>query len=205
MFAIAVFLLFAVQVVGADNWCMFEITVRSSSDERLADIPVGLYAKDGHSLAETKSDSNGVARFCDAPWSALVEVRVGPLTTPACGAVRVGYIYPLWKRTRKVAVVYEKCHLPELYFARGCQILFRIRDSNGKPLSEATVNAIETNPAVTGISDERGRVAIELNRGQTYFLEVQRTGFRRTTEKIYCGFGPNVEREEILTIRRSVD
>jgi hypothetical protein len=163
----------AAAALGAEQWCMFEITVRTTGGAIAPGVPVVAFLSDGSVLAETISDSTGVARVCDAPWPSLIQVSVGPLGERACGQVRVRHLYPLWKTTRAVHVIYDACFLPEFYRPNRCNYVLRL-DEGGQPLARALlrIRKLSSKDPLTRYdelhTDGYGRALIEMEREHTY-------------------------------------
>jgi hypothetical protein len=145
---------------GAQSmYCALNVIVRSPSGSPVPNLPVVLVRKDGSPFLETTTAGNGVARLCDAPFESI-DIFVG---RDVCGAVRVQNLRPKWPVTQRVAITYQSVACDHFNVDPECQVLLRVRDETGKPISGARLEGMRSGSG-SGLSDTLGRIFWSIKR-----------------------------------------
>ena len=185
------------------GYCAFEVTVKSPKGMPVAGTPVWGMRQDGTKFADTSTDEKGIARVCDAPIG-VVDIQVGGRR---CGAVTIRYLKPYWMITRHVAVTYENCAGEEWAVPGGCLVTVRVRNSRGAAISGVRLVETPRRPpgrAQTDTSDQFGRIFRFLEYRSVLDGVLVKEHFLPTAISEKCDPGDDIEREVVVTLRRSV-
>jgi hypothetical protein len=142
-------------------YCAYEVRVNKPSGLPFAKTPVGIVDK-GTQIGTETTDANGVARLCDAPVH-KIDIAVGAVGQ---GLTIVRAVKPTWPKTRVIVVIRDDSAWDEFVFPDACQILLRIRDERGLPISGARFEGRSSGVlASMNTSDDLGRLFRKLKSG----------------------------------------
>ena len=132
-------------------FCAIEVTVRTVSGKPFPNLPAALITLSKTTFANATTNTDGVARFCDAPLQP-VGIVVG---LDICGSVWVRHLAPTWPDTRHVCVTYAEQPCPHFVFPTSCRILIRVQDEEGRPIAGARFDGrprLPTQEQTSGLS-----------------------------------------------------
>jgi hypothetical protein len=194
--AAALLFLYATPCAAAEAYCAFRVRVAAPSGALESGLPVAMVRDNRTTLFEAATDSNGVARFCDAPVGA-VDIVVG---VDLCGSVVVRQVKAEWPSTREIFVTYAKTFCDHLGVAGDCHVLARIEDESGHPLAGARMEPRGTPPNATSrVSDQFGRLFLSVKRGERVEGLIVKDGFEPTDFSRLCR--DNIEPKFVLRRR----
>ena len=203
--AAAIALLAPLQASGQEQteYCAFEVLVRSPDGKPVVGAEAVL-TRDGRTVGTAVTNKAGVARICDAPSDALLDVELGG---NLCGAVAVRYLRTLWMTTRRVYVTYLNCAGEEWLLAGGCQVTIRTHDESGGPLSGVVFEegAPDTTPQERPalVSDRFGRVFRFLEYRRSLTARLKKPGYVQRTITVGCPVGSGPVREMTIVLSES--
>ena len=147
--------------IGAP-YCAYEVSVKKPSGLPFAKTPVGV-VDNGVQISGAITDAKGVARICDAPVH-KVDIGVGAIGE---GLILVKGVKPTWPETRNIVVIRDDRHWDEFMFPDECQVLLRIQDERGMPISGAQLDDQSSKGRAPNIaSDSFGRLFRKLKSGE---------------------------------------
>ena len=108
---------------------------------------------------------------------------------------------PIWPATRDIFVTYDEPHCHEFALADHCQILLRVRDENGKPVTGAR---LEEHLARSGpdASDDFGRLFRSLKKGERIQGTLVKQGWEPALVSEICGPNGDEEVEKTIVLRK---
>jgi hypothetical protein len=182
-----------------EEYCAFEVTVRSSRNQPVPDAIVVMFDEDGKEFASAVVNEKGIARLCDAP-PGLIRLAVGG---NRCGATSVSYLQRYWMQTRRVTITYDNCSGEEWTFLGGCDLMLRVRARDGTPLAGATLRdpagRLKTREH-TSVSDRWGRIFLFLHYGDHFSVTLDKHGYSPQVVSAECKPGDAFSRDLTVTL-----
>ncbi len=143
-------------------YCAFEVKVATPSGAPAAKTPVAIIRRNKTIFSQTTTDSNGLARICDAPLE-YFDLHVG---FDMCGSVEVGGLKPTWPETQRVFVTYVRTLCNHFVYSEKVQILLRVQDERGRPVEGARFAGKPSDTLGSSASDVMGRLFHVIKRGE---------------------------------------
>jgi hypothetical protein len=175
------------------EFCAFEVAVSSPGGRPVVGTDVVL-AREGRRIGTAVTNENGIARICDAPLGALLDVEVGKF----CGAVTVRHLSAYWMRTRRVDVTYSNCQGEEFATLGGCEFVIRTHDDRDAPLSGVVFDVAQPQAVKAQskrVSDHFGRIFHFLWYGTSFTAHLEKPGYTPQVLVGDCQAGSNPVRE----------
>jgi|HubBroStandDraft_1064217.scaffolds.fasta_scaffold63609_2 hypothetical protein len=184
------------------EYCAFEVVVNSPDSKPVAGTEVAV-TRGGRALGTGLTNEAGIARICDAPAGALLDVEVGGRL---CGAVAVRYLSAYWLKTRRVYVNYSNCQGEEFAAPGGCEYTIRTRNEGGAALSgvvfderQRRAGSVEQ-PAP--VSDRYGRIFRFLGYGGSFTARLEKPGYAPRVLTGDCPVGADPLRDVIVVLSK---
>jgi hypothetical protein len=178
-------------------YCAFEVRVKKPSGLPFAKTPVGIVDK-GKDITTAVTDANGVARLCDAPVH-KIDIVVGAVGQ---GLTLVKAVKPTWPKTRVLVVIRDDSEWDEFVFPDACQILLRIRDERGLPVSGARFDGRSSGVlASMDTSDKLGRLFRKLRSGGVLNGSIAERGYISAPVAATCIKGDEADAEVRVVLK----
>jgi hypothetical protein len=177
---------------GQSSFCAFEVNVRFPNGRPAARIPVATVEDGKQEISEAVTDKNGVARICDAPLEA-VDIAVGQ---DVCGLILVQRVRQTWPQTHRIFVTYAPNPCYHMGISPQCQVLLRIKDESGRPISGVLLEGI-TSARGSKVSDDLGRYFLIVKRGEKVRGVLHKDGYRESEFAEVCS--DDIERKVTLS------
>lgn len=182
--------------LSADDECSLVVRVLTP-DGRRPEAPVSVEEKNGR--RQTKDQENDDVRFCDL---GILPVTVTVGSAGMCNQVTVHDVPVLWHETYLLTVTYDPMACVETLPppVPVCTILFRVADSSGKWIPEATIT-LSGARGTTLRADRHGRAFDVATAGEEVRGLASGPGFQATPFGFKCS--PSEQnREEYIRLDR---
>jgi hypothetical protein len=181
------------------EYCAFEVLVKSPRNEPVPDAIVVMFDEDGKEFASAVVNEKGIARLCDAP-PGLIRLSVGG---NRCGAVSVSYLERYWMETRRIIMTYDNCSGQEWALLGGCMLTIRVKGKDGTPLVGVKLRNPEQRPKSrpqTYVSDRWGRIFQFLHFGDHLVATLEKDGYVPLTVSAECKPASSYDRDLTVTL-----
>jgi hypothetical protein len=184
----------AASPVAAQDFCSLKVRVLTPNGQRL-EVPIAVREKNGRNIEKKQGLAEDV-KFCDLGISP-VTITVG---LKGCYEIVVNEVPLFWKEpyTLKVIYDYKPCQRDLLPPPEPlCEVLFRIRDSNGRWVNSAKIDIDEPHKSRLQ-TDNAGRGHLFVKVAQTLRGTVSATGYATKNFSFECS--DSGVHEEMLTL-----
>jgi hypothetical protein len=183
------------------EYCAFEVAVKSPDGKPVVGTGAVL-TRDGRIVGTAITSDAGIARICDAPFGALLDIEVGKF----CGAVAVRHLSAYWMKTRRVNVTYSNCQGEEFVALGGCEFAIRAHDERDEPLSGVVFDELQSQAAQgeqpARVSDRFGRIFRFLWYGSSFTARLEKPGYAPKVVVGDCQVGGDPVREVTLVLSK---
>ena len=179
------------------SYCAYDVRVNDSKGAALSGIPVYL-SREQMTIADTTTDSAGIARLCDATIKPI-DIVIGK---DICQSVIIRNVKPAWPDVKHIFVVYQEIGCSHFVFDDYCQILIRVKGTNGVAIEGATFDVVQPKAARPGPSDSLGRLYRRIKIGETLVGSVSQRGYHKEPVRVACSPRGDPALERTLILRR---
>jgi hypothetical protein len=183
-------------VLAAQDYCSLKVRVLTPAGQRL-EVPVTVYEGNGRKIDKDQELTKDV-EFCDLGISP-VKVVVG---LKGCNEIVINDVPLSWKEpyTLKVTYDYKPCErelpLPPVPL---CEVLFRVRDTDGKWIDKAKINVDEPHKSQLQ-TDGAGRGHVLVKVKQPLRGSVNASGYVAENFSVECS--ESGTQEKMLTLSK---